>query len=91
MSLQLAATSYIYIYYDLKKKRNARRWWQMQLYISREVYSGSRLLADLNFQVGSVLASGDSYVSLRYLFKICFLILLKCIGCFGSHIISFVL
>jgi hypothetical protein len=41
MSLQLAA---------LKKKRKERRWWQRQLYTSREVYSGSGLLADLNFQ-----------------------------------------
>jgi hypothetical protein len=32
-----------------------RRWWQTQLYTSREVYSGSSLLADLNFQAVSVL------------------------------------
>jgi hypothetical protein len=116
-SLQLAAASYIYIYYALKKKRKERRWWQMQLYTNREVSSGSRLLADLNFQSVSglyknftrmspsefeflihligkkiskkdtefgkatsiqeslaltlrFLASGDSYVSLQYLFKI---------------------
>jgi hypothetical protein len=50
MSLQLAAVSYIYIHYALKKKRKERRWWQRQLYTSREVYSGSSLLADLNFQ-----------------------------------------
>jgi hypothetical protein len=50
MSLQLAAASYIYIYYALKKKRKVRRWWQKQLYTIREVYSGSSLLADLNFQ-----------------------------------------
>jgi hypothetical protein len=50
MSLQLAAASYIYIHYALKKKRNERRWWQRQLYTSREVYSGSSMLADLNFQ-----------------------------------------
>jgi hypothetical protein len=49
-SLQLAAVSYIYIYYALKKTRKERRLWQRQLYTSREVYSGSRLLADLNFQ-----------------------------------------
>ena len=50
MSLQLAAASYIYIHYALKKKRKEWRWWQTQLYTSREVYSGSSLLADWNFQ-----------------------------------------
>jgi hypothetical protein len=50
MSLQLAAASYIYIYYALKKKRKEQRWWQRQLYTSREVYNGSSLLAGLNFQ-----------------------------------------
>jgi len=50
MSLQLAAASYIYIHCALKEKREERRWWQRQLYTSREVYSGSSLLADLNFQ-----------------------------------------
>jgi hypothetical protein len=48
MSLQLAAASYICIYYALKEKE--RRWWQRQLYTGRKVYSGSSLLADLNFQ-----------------------------------------
>jgi len=52
MSLQLAAASYIYIHYALKKKRKERPWWQRQLYASREVYNGSCLLADLNFSVG---------------------------------------
>jgi len=50
--LQLAAASYIYIlvHYALKKKRKERRWWQTQLYTSTEMYSGSSLSADLNFQ-----------------------------------------
>jgi hypothetical protein len=50
MSLHLAAASYsyIYIHYTLKKKRKERRGWQRQLYTSREVYSDSSLLADLN-------------------------------------------
>jgi hypothetical protein len=50
MSLQRAAVSYIYIHYALKKKRKVRRRWQTKLYTIREVYSGSSLLADLNFQ-----------------------------------------
>jgi hypothetical protein len=117
MSLQLTAASYIYVHYALNKKRKERRWWQRQLYTSREVYSGSSFLADLNFQSVSglyknftrmspsefeflinsigekisekdtafrkaiyvqerlaltlrLLTSGDSYVSLQYLFKI---------------------
>ena len=50
MSLQLAAALYSYIHYTLKKKRKEQRLWQRQLYTSSEVYSGSRLLADWNFQ-----------------------------------------
>jgi len=50
MSLRLAAASYIYIQYALKKKKKERRWWQTQLYTRKEVYSGSSLLADLNVQ-----------------------------------------
>ena len=50
MSLQLAEDSYIYIYYALKKNKKELWWWQRQLYTSREVYSGSSLLAHLNFQ-----------------------------------------
>jgi hypothetical protein len=38
------------VHYALKKKRKERRWWLTQLYTSREVYSGSRLLAGLNCQ-----------------------------------------
>lgn len=119
---KIAALAYIYIYYHyitIKKKkiRKARRWWMAKLYASREQYSGSNLLADLNFQHVSglyknftrmhstdfelllqliglkimkqdtsfrkaipaqeglvltlhFLASGDSYTSLQYLFKI---------------------
>ena len=48
---------YIYIFYALKKKRKERRWWQRQLHTSREVYSGSSLLEDLNFQSVSGLYS----------------------------------
>jgi hypothetical protein len=44
---------YIYIYYTLKKKRKEQWWWQRQLYTSREVYNGSSLLVDLNFQLVS--------------------------------------
>ena len=39
----------MYIYYALKTNRKEWRYWQRQLYRSREVYSGSSLLADLNF------------------------------------------
>jgi len=63
MSLQLAAASYIYIHYALKKKRKERRWWQRQLYTSREVYSGSSLLADLNFQPVSGLYKNFTRIS----------------------------
>jgi hypothetical protein len=41
---------HLYTFYALKKKRKERWWWQTQLYTSREVYSGSSVLADLNFQ-----------------------------------------
>jgi hypothetical protein len=44
------AVSSGFVHYALKKKRKERRWLQRQLYTSREVNSGSRLLADLNFQ-----------------------------------------
>jgi hypothetical protein len=63
MSLQLAAASYTYIYYALKKKSKGRRWWQRQLYTSREVYSGSSLLADLNFQSVSGLYKNFTRIS----------------------------
>jgi len=136
MSLQLTAASYIYIYYSLKKQRKERRWWQRQLFTSREVYSGSSLLADLNFQSVSGLYKNFNNMSpseSEFLINLigekiskkntafrkaisvqesmaltlsstgllisfpgpshasCFLILLKCIGCFGSQIISFLL
>jgi hypothetical protein len=61
--LQLAAASYIYIHYALKKKRKERQWWQRQLYTSREVYSGSSLLADLNFQSASGLYKNFARIS----------------------------
>ena len=41
---------YLFIYYALKKKRKDLRWWQTHLHTNREVYSGSSLLADWNFQ-----------------------------------------
>ena len=45
MCLQLAAASYyIYIHDGLRKR------WRRQQYTSREVYGGSSLLADWNFQ-----------------------------------------
>jgi len=65
MSWQLAAASYIYIQYDLKKNRKERRWWQRQLYTSREVYSGSSLLTDLNFQSVSGLYKNFTRMSPR--------------------------
>jgi len=63
MSLQLAAATYIYIHYAVKKKRKERRWWQRQLYTSREVYSGSSFLADLNFQSVSGLYKNSTRIS----------------------------
>ena len=63
MSLQLAAASYIYIHYALKKKRKERRWWQRQLYTSREVHSDSSLLADLKFQSVSGLYKNSNRMS----------------------------
>jgi hypothetical protein len=63
MTLQLAVASYIYKHYALKKKRKFRRWWQKQLYTSREVYSGSSLLVDLNFQAVSVLYKNFTRIS----------------------------
>ena len=53
MSSQLAAASYSYIHYALKKKIKEWRWWQRQLYTSREMYSSSSLVADVNFQLVS--------------------------------------
>jgi hypothetical protein len=50
MSLHLAAASYIYVHYALKKRKKQQRWWQTQLYTNRKVYSGSSLLRDLSFQ-----------------------------------------
>jgi len=51
LSVQLAAASYIFLHYLLKKKtRKPRRWWIKTVFANREVYSGSRLLRDLKFQ-----------------------------------------
>ena len=47
----------------LKKKRKDWRWLQRQLYKSREVYSGSNLLADLNFQSVSGLCKNFARLS----------------------------
>jgi hypothetical protein len=136
MSLQLAAASYINTYYALQKKRKERWWWQRQLYTSREVYSGSSLLADLTFQsvsglyknftrippsefeflinlIGEKISKKDTafrkVISVQERLALthsstglfiscpssshasCCLILLKCIGCFGSQIIYFLL
>ena len=44
-----ASIGFVHLY-ALRFKEKERRWWQRQLYTSREVYSGSSLLADLNFQ-----------------------------------------
>jgi len=46
-----------------KKKRKEQRWWQRQLYTSKEVYSGSCLLADLNFQPASGLYKNFTRIS----------------------------
>jgi hypothetical protein len=62
-SLQLAAALYIYRRYGLKEKRRDRRWWQRQIYTSREIYSGSSLLADWNFQSLSGLYKNFTRVS----------------------------
>jgi hypothetical protein len=49
-----ASSGFLHLYtLRLKKRereRKERRWWQRQPCSSREVYSGSSLLADLNFQ-----------------------------------------
>jgi hypothetical protein len=47
----------------LKKKRTVQRRWKSQPYTSREVYSGSSLLTDLNFQAVSVLYKNFTRVS----------------------------
>jgi hypothetical protein len=64
MSLQLAAASYFYTPYALKKRKKQLRWWQTQLYTNREVYSGSSLLRDLSFQPVSGLYKNFTRMSL---------------------------
>jgi hypothetical protein len=44
--------------------KEQRRWWQTQLYSSREVYSGSSLSTDLNFQSISGLYKSFTRMSL---------------------------
>jgi hypothetical protein len=46
-----ASSGFVHLYtLRFKEKEIELRWWQRQLYTSREVYNGSSLLADLNFQ-----------------------------------------
>jgi hypothetical protein len=75
MSLQLAAASYIYMHCAEKQKKNQRRRWQTQLYSSREVYSASSLLADLNYQSVSGLYKNFTRMSpteFEYLIRLIF-------------------
>jgi hypothetical protein len=51
MSLQLAAASYLYMYYALKKKRKERRWWQRQLHKQGSVQR-FKFAGRLEFSVG---------------------------------------
>jgi hypothetical protein len=45
------SSGFVYLYtLRCEEKRRERRWWQRQLCTDREVYSGSRLVAKLNFQ-----------------------------------------
>jgi hypothetical protein len=46
-----ASSGFVHLYtLRFKEKDKKQRWWQRQIYTSREVYSGTSLLADLNFQ-----------------------------------------
>jgi hypothetical protein len=46
-----ASSGFVHLYtLHFKEREKKRRWWKRQLYTSREVYSGSSLLAHLNFQ-----------------------------------------
>ncbi|PNF14258.1 hypothetical protein B7P43_G12207 [Cryptotermes secundus] len=49
-NLTVAAAAYIYLHYAIKGRRTkSRRLWISPIYASRKVYTGSNLLADLNF------------------------------------------
>ena len=52
MSLQVANAAFIFVHHMLsrRRKRRERRWWQTEFYRKRSVYSGTSLLADLNFK-----------------------------------------
>ena len=51
-NLTVAAIAYIYLHYAIKERRKKSRLWISPIYsyASREVYNGSHLLEDLNFQ-----------------------------------------
>jgi hypothetical protein len=50
-SLHVASAAFMFVHHVLagRRKRRERRWWQTELCRKRSVYSGTRLLTDLNF------------------------------------------